>query len=384
MSAAAQPKPSPAPVKTEKPPEDQNKKLLDSILDREIEYEPFLAKPGDTIKLSARLVLKYLCRPTKSGQKCTDDQAVRFMMLCKARGLNPWEGDAFLIGYDTDDGPEFSLVTAHQAFLKRAEVHPDFEGMESGIIVANKDGTVSELPGAYRTEEQILVGGWARIHMKGRKVPIYKSLRLAAYNKGRSRWKVDPESMILKCAESACTRSAMPNHLGGMYAEEEFSPFDDHEPKKPEPLPVGKMDLRAPKNGKQTAPVAPSPAPVVQEEPTPEAPAPVVTPPEDPPNQEAPEPPKEVSRDDAMARLDETIAECRTAEVLDSKGKVLGGLLKEYGVRSVGSLSTEQAVALDRKLQIELDAKRAEAKEEEQPPSGEKLFDDHDPREAQR
>src|SRR5712692_6668441 len=85
-------------------------KILDEILDREVQYVPFMAK--DPIKLSARLVLRYLCTPTRSGKLCDEQQAVKFVMLCKARGLNPWEGDAFLIGYDGKDGPQFSLITA--------------------------------------------------------------------------------------------------------------------------------------------------------------------------------------------------------------------------------------------------------------------------------
>merc|ERR1711991_914366 len=58
-----------------------------------------------------------------------------FLMLCRARKLNPFEGDAYLVGYDSKDGAKFSLITSHQALLKRAELCQQFDGMESGLIL---------------------------------------------------------------------------------------------------------------------------------------------------------------------------------------------------------------------------------------------------------
>ena len=111
----------------------QDSAALDKVLDKAIEYIPFLSE--QQIQLTPRMVIRFMCKPTKSGKRATLEQALHFCMLCKARGLNPWEGDAFLVGYDTADGPEFSLITAHQAFLKRAEIHPEYDGMKSGVIV---------------------------------------------------------------------------------------------------------------------------------------------------------------------------------------------------------------------------------------------------------
>src|SRR5436189_2756431 len=91
----------------------------------------------DKIKLAVRIVQNLIAVPTRSGKTCSERDALRFIMLCSARKLNPFEGDAFLIGYDGQNGPEFSLITAHQALLKRAEVHPEFDGMQSGVIVAS-------------------------------------------------------------------------------------------------------------------------------------------------------------------------------------------------------------------------------------------------------
>lgn len=213
------------PAQTVKPAPKQAEPLVDRI----IEYKPF---GSDTpIRLSIAMVVRYLCRPTAKGKVCTEDQALRFLMLCQARQLNPWEGDAFLVGYDTQDGPEFNLVTAHQAFLKRAEGHPMYDGMDSGVLVARKLPTaegqppafeVVELEGDFYNGDDQLVGGWAKVYRKDRSRPTYRRLKLATFNKGFSRWKVDPAGMIVKCAEADALRSTFPNTLAAMYFEGEF------------------------------------------------------------------------------------------------------------------------------------------------------------------
>jgi hypothetical protein len=111
--------------------QDENPKLA-------MQYVPFGAK--DAIKLSVRIVQEMICVPSRSGKVCNETDALKFMMFCKAKALNPFEGDCYLLGYDSEDGKtaSFSLITAHQAYLKRAEVHPEFDGMDSGVIVREK------------------------------------------------------------------------------------------------------------------------------------------------------------------------------------------------------------------------------------------------------
>src|SRR5688572_8853896 len=197
----------------------QDSTALDKVLDKPIEYIPFLSE--QQIQLTPRMVIRFMCKPTKSGKRATLEQALHFCMLCKARGLNPWEGDAYIVGYDTADGPEFSLITAHQAFLKRAEIHPEYDGMKSGVIVKRGD-EILEMEGDFYLESDVLLGGWATVLFKNRTNPVYKKLRLSVFNKGFGRWKVDPAGMIVKCAEADALRSAFPNSLGGMYLEDEM------------------------------------------------------------------------------------------------------------------------------------------------------------------
>jgi phage recombination protein Bet len=186
-----------------------------------IEFVPFGTK--DKIQLTIEIVKRLIAVRTKSGKSCSDEDAFRFMLLCQARKLNPFEGDAFLIGFDGQAGPSFSLITAHQAFLKRAEVHPEFDGMESGTIVLRKNEVV-ELLGDWHLPNDQILGGWATVFFKNRTHAMKKRVRLARFNKNYGVWRDDPAGMICKVAEADALRSSFPTMLGGMFIREEMLP----------------------------------------------------------------------------------------------------------------------------------------------------------------
>jgi phage recombination protein Bet len=184
-----------------------------------ISYTPV----GETeaITLTIRRVKEDLCIPTRSGILPTDNQVRKYMMLCKAQSLNPWVNDAFLVGYDSKDGPSFSLIVSHQALLKRAECSPEYDGIESGVIVKVGQDVI-ERPGKMTYDGEKLLGGWARVHRTDRKVSTYDSVNFRTYNTGRSRWAADPEGMIVKVAEAAALRKTFPSTLAAMYCQEEM------------------------------------------------------------------------------------------------------------------------------------------------------------------
>ena len=186
--------------------------------EKAMEFIPYGAQ--DKIKLSVAIVKNLIAVKTNSGKTCSDNEAIKFMMMCQARRLNPFEGDAFLIGYDGKDGPRFSLITAHQAFLKRAELNVEYDGMKSGIIV-ERDGTPTDLEGDFFLEGDKLMGGWATVYFKNRKQPMHKRIRLQRFKKSFGVWIDDPAGMICKCAEADALRSSFPTMLGGLYLREE-------------------------------------------------------------------------------------------------------------------------------------------------------------------
>jgi len=189
-----------------------------------MEFTPFGA--DESIKLTIALVKRYCAAKTKKGHEASDDDCMKFMMLCRSRKLNPFEGDAFLIGYDTDDGPKFSLVTAHQSFLKRAEVHPEYDGMRSGVIVLDANKALVDREGDFCLDTDQLVGGWATVFFKHRTHPMHRRLRLSVFQKPYGQWKTNGAGMIVKCAEADALRSAFPSLLGGVLLREEFEAGD--------------------------------------------------------------------------------------------------------------------------------------------------------------
>ena len=64
-----------------------------------VEIVPF--GTDERIKLSVAIVQKMIAVPTKLGKVPDVNQCIKFMMLCRARHLNPFEGDAYMLGYDT-------------------------------------------------------------------------------------------------------------------------------------------------------------------------------------------------------------------------------------------------------------------------------------------
>ena len=173
------------------------------------------------IRLTLKMIAHDIATPTKSGQRPSEGDCLRFANLCKGRELNPWTGDCFMIGYDSQGGPNFELITAYQALLKRAERSDKFDGLEGGVTVKTADG-LEHRKGCLVMNGEVIVGGWAKAYRQDRRIPHEAIIDFKVYDTGRSRWKVDPAGMIAKCAKAAALREAFPNQVGGLYLQEEM------------------------------------------------------------------------------------------------------------------------------------------------------------------
>lgn len=285
--------------------------LLEKDVKTSVWIEPFGAQPGDEIKMSVPLIRRYIAVPAWDKQKQeeiqpSDEECVKFLMLCNARRLNPFEGDAYMIPFfDTTTGRhKWSLITAHSAFLKRAELHPHYDGMESGVIV-QRGNDVLDLPGDFRLDSDKLLGGWSIVHNKNHKHASVKRVKLSTYVKGFGVWTKDPEGMICKVAEAQNVRDSFPTLIGGMYLREEiesddFSRIVNQEPVKRPAIPdvttalVTTTEPEKPKRRRPTMveePLDQKPVTVEAEPAT----NPEVTPPQvpaSPPSPTTPEPPE--------------------------------------------------------------------------------------------
>lgn len=169
---------------------------------------------GEAVKLSGNTVKQYLVR---GNGTVSDQELVMFMNLCKFQKLNPFLNEAYLIKFGSSPA---QIITSKEAFMKRAENHPKYEGFEAGIIV-ERDGELVEIEGAVMLSADILIGGWAKIHRSDRKSPITSRISLKEFGKGQATWKDMPMNMIRKSAIVNAQREAFPEVLGALYTEDD-------------------------------------------------------------------------------------------------------------------------------------------------------------------
>ena len=142
-----------------------------------------------------------------------------FAVMCETYHMDPMM-DADLIKY----GKSVTIQPKASYWMRIASAHPMFDGMECGITVIGKDGTIERREGSMaggKTER--LIGGWARVYRKDRSHPAYDEVALDEYM-GRKydgsptqAWKKMPGTMIRKVAKVHALREAFPECFGGLY-----------------------------------------------------------------------------------------------------------------------------------------------------------------------
>ena len=163
---------------------------------------------GADVELSVKLIQDTICK------NATDREALIFLELCRHQGLNPWVRDAYLIKYGKES--EATMVTGKDAFMKRADKHPHFDGIESGVIVQKGDHIENRV-GTLVLDGEKLVGGWARVARTDRKIDVTPTVSMNEFNNNRGLWQKMPGVMIEKCAIVTALRRAFPSTFAGMY-----------------------------------------------------------------------------------------------------------------------------------------------------------------------
>jgi phage recombination protein Bet len=171
---------------------------------------------GEEIVLTANMIKNYL---THGNGNITNQEAIMFMNLCKYQNLNPFLNEAYLIKFGNQPA---QIVVSKEAFMKRAESHPAFDGFQAGLIV-ERNGEIVEIEGSFMLPNDKLFGGWAKVYRKDRKYPTVAKVGLDEYDKKQSSWKTMTKTMIRKVALTQALREAFPTNLGAMYSEEEVN-----------------------------------------------------------------------------------------------------------------------------------------------------------------
>ncbi len=178
---------------------------------------------GQEIKLTPRIVQEYI---VGTDAKITNQEFKLFTELCKVRKLNPFLREAYLIKYSNNQPAQ--IVVGKDAILKRAVLNPQYDGMESGIIVQKTDGNIEERKGTFKLGEEQLVGAWARVFRKDWSHPTYASVSFGEVAQKKSdgslnsNWSTKGATMVEKVAKVRALRETFVEDLGGMYEAEEM------------------------------------------------------------------------------------------------------------------------------------------------------------------
>lgn len=178
---------------------------------------------GMEVTLTPSVVRNYLVSGDK--ERVTMQEVAMFINLCKFSGLNPWLKEAYCIKYGNEPA---TMVVGKEAFLKRGENNPAYDGIDSGIIVFNEEtGEIEHRIGTFYTPGEKIVGGWAEVFRKDRSHSTRIEVGFDEYAARKkdgsmnSQWSKKPATMIRKVAQVQALREAFPGNLAGLYTAEE-------------------------------------------------------------------------------------------------------------------------------------------------------------------
>lgn len=188
------------------------------------ELEVVYTVDNEEIKLTPQIVQEYITG-ANAGQ-ITKQEFMMFAQLCKARKLNPFLKEAYCIKYSNNQPA--TIVVGKDALIKRANLHPQYDGMKSGIMVLSESGELIKRDGTFKLPKETLVGGWAEVFRKDWSNSTYASVTLEECiqrkkdGTANSNWTTQPSVMIEKVAKVRALREAFVEDLGGMYEAEEI------------------------------------------------------------------------------------------------------------------------------------------------------------------
>lgn len=175
------------------------------------------------IELSMAQIKDFLVDP---GANVTPQELMMFLKLCQHQKLNPFIKDAYLIKFGNQPA---SMVVSKDVAFKRAFANPNYDGMESGVVVMNKEsGQLDYRKGTlYLKAREELVGAWATVYRKDITRPTEVVVNFEEFVQKKkdgtvnANWTNRPAVMIHKVAESTALRKAFPETHQGMYDESE-------------------------------------------------------------------------------------------------------------------------------------------------------------------
>ena len=187
----------------------KNDKIAKATLDKIANVTGY---PGEQIALIRDIIAK----------KTTLTELTYFLSVEKSTNLNPFLKEIWCY---KDNKNNLIVFAGRDGFLKSAQKHPNWNGMSSSVVRENdifrmniSEGKIThEITGKDRGK---ILGAYAIVKQKGCELPTVEWASFSIYNKGYNVWKSDPESMILKVAESHALKKAF--GITGIQTEYDF------------------------------------------------------------------------------------------------------------------------------------------------------------------
>lgn len=172
----------------------------------------------EEIKLTPNIVKEYIVG--NKDANITMQEFKMFTSLCKARKLNPFLREVYCIKYGNSPA---TIVVGKDAILKRATLHPQFNGFKSGVIVRTAEGEIVNRNGCFKLDTDELVGSWCEVFRKDWENSVYASCSFSEINQPKNTsWQKQPCVMSEKTAMVRALRSAFVEELAGMYDSAEM------------------------------------------------------------------------------------------------------------------------------------------------------------------
>jgi phage recombination protein Bet len=164
----------------------------------------------------------------------TPAQFRMFIEVCKSTGLNPFLKEIWYV-------PSVGVMAARDGYLRIANQHPQFDGMETRV---------------ERDEKNIPIKAVCTVWRKDRGHPVIAEAYYNEYKKGGNVWQTYPSAMIAKVAEVLALKRSFA--INGVVTEEEIGEQGSKEAQKEYLASKGLEPYVAPKHqANQPPPVAP-------------------------------------------------------------------------------------------------------------------------------
>ena len=148
----------------------------------------------------------------------TTDELAMFMHLCNTYGLDPFLKEIY---YSSDMK---TILTSRDGYLKIAQRHPEYEGMQSMGVCENDDFEIDIEKHTVRHkfgkgDRGNVIGAWAIVYRKGRK-PVISYADYNEYKRSSGPWTKYRSAMCCKVAESFALKRQF--GISGLVTSEEM------------------------------------------------------------------------------------------------------------------------------------------------------------------